>query len=158
VAPPAEYDRLVQQRDLVIAFPGEGVEARARLLADLAPRTCEAVWAALPVRGQARHGIYSGSEVYLILPELLRLPRENATTRVVPGDVGFAWIEAGSFYGADEEYCEVCWFYDRDATPSTPEGAIPVSLFARLEQPESFFEVCHRMRLEGAKEVELRRS
>jgi len=61
----------------VIAFPGEDIEARAPLLTDLAPRTCEAVWAALPVRGQARHGIYSGSEVYLILPELMRLPPEN---------------------------------------------------------------------------------
>jgi Protein of unknown function (DUF3830) len=110
------------------------------------------------VRGQARHGIYSGSEVYLILPELMRLPPENATTRVVPGDVAFGWFAAGSFYGANEDYCEVCWFYDRDATPSTPEGPIPVSLFARLEQAEALFEVCRRMRLEGAKEVELRRS
>ena len=101
----------------MIAFPGEDVEARALLLADLAPRTCEAVWAALPVRGQARHAIYSGSEVYLILPKLMRLPPENATTRVVPGDVAFGWFAAGSFYGAHEDYCEVCWFYDRDATP-----------------------------------------
>lgn len=146
------------QQEFLVAFAGEGVEARARLLPDLAPRTCEAISAALPVQGQARHAIYSGSEVYLILPELLRLPRENATTRVVPGDVGFAWIEAGSFYGAHEDYSEVCWFYDRDATPSTPEGPIPVSLFARLEQAEALFEVCRRMRLEGAKEVELRRS
>jgi hypothetical protein len=146
------------RRELVIAFPDEDVEARAPLLADLAPRTCEAVWAALPVRGQARHAIYSGSEVYLILPELMRLPPENATTRVVPGDVAFGWFAAGSFYGAHEDYCEVCWFYDRDATPSTPEGPIPVSLFARLEQAEALFEVCNGMRLEGAKEVELRRS
>jgi hypothetical protein len=146
------------QRELVIAFPGEGIEARAPLLTDLAPRTCEAVWAALPARGQARHGIYSGSEVYLILPELMRIPPENATTRVVPGDVAFGWFAAGSFYGAREDYCEVCWFYDRDATPSTPEGPVPVSLFARLEQAEALFEVCTRMRLEGAKEVELRRS
>ena len=87
------------RRELVIAFPGEDVEARAPLLPDLAPRTCEAVWAALPVRGQARHAIYSGSEVYLILPELMRLPPENATTRVVPGDVAFGWFAAGSFYG-----------------------------------------------------------
>lgn len=98
------------QRELVIAFPGEGIEARAPLLTDLAPRTREAVWAALPVRGQARHGIYSGSEVYLILPELMQLPPENATTRVVPGDVAFGWFAAGSFYGAREDYCEVCWF------------------------------------------------
>ena len=129
-------------------LPWRGIEARAPLT-DLAPRTREAVWAALPVRGQARHGIYSGSEVYLILPELMQLPPENATTRVVPGDVAFGWFAAGSFYGAREDYCEVCWFYDRDATPSTPEGPVPVSLFARLEQAEALFEVCNRMRLEG---------
>jgi hypothetical protein len=145
-------------RELVIAFPGEGVHARASLLADLAPGTCDAVWDALPVRGQARHGIHSGSEVYLILPELMRLPPENATTRVIPGDVAFGWFAAGSFYGADEDYCEICWFYDRDATPRSPEGPVTVSLFAQLEQADAFFEVCHRMRLEGAKEVEIRRS
>jgi hypothetical protein len=133
----AKYDSAVA-RELVIAFPGEEVAARASLLADVAPRTCQAIWAALPVRGQARHAIYSGSEVYLILPELMRLPPENVTTRVLPGDVAFGWFAAGSFYGAVEDYCEVCWFYDRDATPSTPRGPVPVSLFARLEEAEAF--------------------
>jgi hypothetical protein len=91
----ADHDSAVQ-RALVIAFPGENVEARATLLPDLAPQTCEAVWATLPVRGQARHAIYSGSEVYLILPELMRLPPENTTTRGLPGDVAFGWFAAAA--------------------------------------------------------------
>jgi len=134
------------------------VAAPARLLREQAPETCSAVWNALPASGLARHGIYSGSEVYLVLPALLTVPREHATTIVGAGDIGFLTVEKGSGYGIEEGYSEVCWFYDRDATPSTPEGPIPVSLFARLEQAEALFEVCNRMRLEGAKEVELRRA
>jgi hypothetical protein len=32
-----------------------------------------------------------------------------------PGDVVFGWFAAGSFYSAHADYCEICWFYDRDA-------------------------------------------
>ena len=93
------------------------------------PETCGAVLDALPAVGSARHGIYSGSEVYLVLPALLTPPREHATTIVGPGDVGFLTVEKGSGYGIEEDYSEVCWFYDLDATPSMPEGPIAVNVF-----------------------------
>jgi hypothetical protein len=109
--------------------------------------------AALPALGSARHGIYSGSEVYLVLPGLLTPPREHATTIVGPGDVGFLTVEKGSGYGIEEDYSEVCWFYDLDATPSMPEGPIAVNVFARLYDADAFFAVCRRMRLEGAKRL-----
>jgi len=48
------------------------------------------------VEGVARHGIYSGSKINVVLPVVLRLPRENATTIVQPGDVGFLTVEKGS--------------------------------------------------------------
>jgi hypothetical protein len=113
---------------------------------------------ALPAVGLARHGIYSGSEVYLVLPALLALPREHATTIVGPGDVGFLTVEKGSGYGIEEDYSEVCWFYDHDATPSMPEGPIAVNVFARLYDADTFFAVCRRMRLEGAKRLEIARA
>jgi len=141
--------------EIVFRFVDEGVAASARLLAHEAPETCRAVLGALPAAGTARHGVYSGSEVYLILPEVLEPPREHATTIVGPGDVGFLTVERGSGYGIDEAYSEICWFYDLDATPSMPEGPIAVNVFARLHDADAFFAVCRAMRLEGAKRVEI---
>ena len=141
--------------EIVFRFLDEGVAASARLLREQAPETCRAVWDSLPAAGLARHGVYSGSEVYLVLPVLLAAPREHATTIVGPGDVGFLTVEKGSGYGIEESYSEVCWFYDLDATPSMPEGPIAVNVFARLYDADSFFAVCRGMRLEGAKKLEI---
>jgi hypothetical protein len=146
------------QAEIVFSFPEEGVMAPARLLREQAPETCRAVLETLPAAGSARHGIFSGSEVYLVLPVLLAPPREHATTIVGPGDVGFLTVEKGSGYGIEESYSEICWFYDLDATPSMPEGPIAVNVFARLYDADTFFAVCRRMRLEGAKRVEITRA
>jgi hypothetical protein len=146
------------QDEIVFRFLDEGVAAPAWLLREQAPETCEAVLDALPASGLARHGIYSGSEVYLVLPVLLRPPREHATTIVGPGDVAFLTVEKGSGYGIEEDYSEVCWFYDLDATPSSPEGPVPVNIFARLHDADAFFAACRRMRVEGAKTLEIRRA
>jgi hypothetical protein len=143
------------QEELLLRFPDDGVSASARLLQREAPETCRAVLDALPVTGTARHGIYSGSEVYLVLPEVLTPPREHATTIVGPGDVAFLTVEKGSGYGIEEDYSEICWFYDLDATPSMPEGPVAVNVFARLDDADAFFAVCRRMRLEGAKSIEI---
>ncbi len=143
-------------RDIVFRFVDEDVDAPARMLWERAPRTCEAIWGTLPVSGAARHGIYSGSEVYVVLPVLVKLPKEHATTIVGPGDVGFLTVEKGSSYAAEEDYSEVCWFYDLDATPSMPEGPVAVNVFARLHESDAFFTVCRRMRIQGAKKVEIR--
>ena len=143
--------------EIVFRFLDEDVAASARLLVE-APATGRAVLDALPVAGLARHGIYSGSEIYLVLPAVLTPPREHATTIVGPGDVGFLTLEKGSGYGIEEDYSEVCWFYDLDATPSMPEGPIAVNVFARLYEANAFFDVCRRMRLEGAKRLEISRA
>jgi hypothetical protein len=144
--------------EIVFRFVDEKVAASAQLLGEQAPETCRAVLDALPVAGGARHGIYSGSEVYLVLPEVLTPPREHATTIVGPGDVAFLTVEKGSGYGIEESYSEICWFYDLDATPSMPEGPIAVNVFARLYDADAFFAVCRDMRLEGAKRVEIARA
>jgi hypothetical protein len=146
------------QDEIVFRFLDEDVAAPARLLREQAPETCSAVWDALPATGLARHGIYSGSEVYLVLPTLLTAPREHATTIVGAGDVGFLTVEKGSGYGIEESYSEVCWFYDLDATPSMPEGPIAVNVFAQLQSAGDFLAVCRRMRMEGAKSLEIVRA
>jgi len=141
--------------EIVFRFLDEDVAARASLLHEQAPETCAAVLSSLPASGLARHGVYSGSEVYLVLPTVLAPAREHATTIVGPGDVGFLTVEKGSGYGIEETYSEICWFYDLDATPSMPEGPIAVNIFARLHDADGFHSLCRRMRLEGAKRLEI---
>jgi hypothetical protein len=145
-------------RRLRLTFLTEDVSALAELREEEAPETCEAVWAALSVRGEAHHAIYSGSECVLLLPEIVRLPPENATYDVSPGDVGFAWFQIGASWVVDREFSEICWFYDRDARPTMPEGPTPVNLFARVtEGAEAFYAVCRRMRREGVKPFSIER-
>ena len=139
-------------RRIRLTFLLEGVEAVAILREAEAPETCAAVWNALPAPGEAHHAIYSGSECVLLLPEVIRIPPENATSDVSPGDVGFAWFLPGSSWVVDREFAEICWFYGRDARPTMPEGPTPVNLFARItEGTDPFFAVCRRMRREGVK-------
>lgn len=117
-----------------------------------APRTCEAIAALLPLAGTAHHAIYSGSECVLVLPRELRIEAENASSKVTRVDVGFTWMAAGSSYGVDREFAEICWFYDIDAEPRMWEGPVAVNIFARIVEPAGpFYAVCRRMRREGVK-------
>lgn len=135
-----------------LVFPNEGVSATATLLWEEAPTTCSAIRDLLPVKAVAHHGMYSGSEAVLLLPDLIRLPAEHATADVRKGDVAFAWFAAGQSYGVDHDFSEICWFYDIDARPSMWEGPVPVNVFARIDEPtDEFYVVCRRMRREGVK-------
>jgi len=135
-----------------LIFTEENVAAEAELLWESAPNTCESVVGTLPTCGTTHHAIYSGSECVLLLDRVLRLPEENATTEVTRGDVGFAWMAAGSHYGVEEDFAEVCWFYDIDVEPRMWKGPVPISVFARIVEPaDEFYAVCRRMRREGVK-------
>jgi hypothetical protein len=137
---------------ICLKFTACGTTARARLLWDAAPQTCEAITKVLPARGASHHAIYSGSECVLLLEKTLRLDEENATSNVAKGQVAFAFIEKGSSYGVAEDITEVCWFYDIDSQPRMWEGPVKVNLFAEIEGPaEAFYSVCRRMRREGVK-------
>lgn len=88
----------------------------------------------------------------LLLPSLVKLPAENASSQVTRGDVGFTWMAAGSSYGVNADFAEICWFYDIDAQPRMWEGPVAVNLFARIREPaDAFYAVCRRMRREGVK-------
>jgi hypothetical protein len=139
---------------LRITFIAEDVSGVVRLLWDEAPRTCRAVADLIPIEGEAHQAIYSGSESVLVLPRLIRVEAENASSQVTTGDVGFAWFAAGSAYGVVRDFAEICWFYDRDAQPRMWEGPVAVSIFGRVDQPaDDFFEMSRRMRREGVKAV-----
>ena len=80
-------------------FVDEAVAATAELLIDAAPRTVAGVLSALPIEGDALHGIYSGSEAFTLLAPDLWLPAENATDDVSPGDVAYGRVRGGEHYG-----------------------------------------------------------
>src|SRR5689334_13807953 len=76
-------------RYMVASFPHEGVSARAVFLDDEAPRTCAAMWDALPAAGDGMHGSYSGTVVGLFIDPTIVVPEENATSCIQTGDVLF---------------------------------------------------------------------
>src|SRR5262249_34868202 len=114
----SERRKTVMARKIRLTFQTEGVSAIAELREESAPKTCAAIWEALPIRGEAHHAIYSGSETVLLLPEMVRVEPENATWDVSTGDVGYAWFLPGSSKVAETEFSEICWFYNWDARPS----------------------------------------
>lgn len=137
---------------LRFSFPEEGTQAEAQLLWPEAPEICRKIVELTPLTGTSHHAIYSGSECVLLLPTVLRLPLENATSDVAKGDIAFAWMAAGTSYGVTEDFAEICWFYDLDAQPRMWEGPVEVGVFARFIEPaQGFYAVCRRMRREGIK-------
>jgi len=141
---------------LVFTFVDEGVRAIAQLHEDQAPKTCAAVIAAMPQQGDSHHATYSGSEAAFILDRDLGVDKENATIKVIPGDLGYARFDGGVLYGIPDAFSELCWFYDRDATPSMPDGPVAPNLIGTFVEgfPE-FAAVCRRMKREGVKNLKI---
>ena len=150
-----EKDTNARPTHITLTFVGEEVGARARLLWDSAPEICEALVAASPMRVQSHHAIYSGSEIAAISPQLPELSQENASSDVEVGDLAYAYLFAADHHGVEEDFAEICWFYDVDARPSMFTGPAKVSVFARFEDADDFFAASRRMRLEGAKHLEV---
>ena len=142
-----------------IAYPDENIGVTAQLLTDKAPKTCEAVLRELPVDGESCHGMYSGPEIFCILPRVIDIGMENATSVVLPGEIGFLTLPGGIYHSFDQSLSEIIWFYGRGAKPSMPDGPCRVNVFAVIEEKErnTFFEVCARQQREGVKRVKITR-
>jgi hypothetical protein len=139
---------------LRVTFVEEGISAVADLDWQNAQTTCSGIVSVLPMAGEAFHGIYSGSEVACLIPSAVDLARENATSRVLPGDIAYYRVRGGTLHGFPDDIAEICWFYDRDATPSMPDGPVAVNVFGRFgEGWDAFESACRSMRTEGAKRV-----
>lgn len=85
-------------RLMTITLEQRGVMCLARLLDDEAPRTANAVWAALPQAGDAYHAKYARNEVYTMVPRFGDEPLgiENPTVTPIPGDVCYFAFPGGS--------------------------------------------------------------
>jgi hypothetical protein len=134
-------------RFIEIRLEKRDVACVARLLDDAAPRTCAAVWDALPQSGEAFHAKYARNELYTLLPRFAREepPPENPTITPIPGDVVYftfaSWQLATSSHGygesagvsAMDEIIDVALFYDRNNLLLNPDfGFVPGSVFATI--------------------------
>src|SRR5262245_2112626 len=91
---PRTGSTLSRPHQLRLCFAGTEAACLATLLWDAAPRTYAAVAGLLPIRGLVHQAIYSGSESVLLLPQVMKLDKENATSAVRRGDLAFTWLAA----------------------------------------------------------------
>ena len=140
-----------------LRFIEQNIVARARLLEEEMPRTCNELVKYLPLESDATHARYSGSEVAMLLSTEIKIGREKATCAVQTGDVAYVWLNRDDHYGLDDDVSEICWFYDRDSRPSMAEGPVLVNIFARIEgDATEFYKASANTRITGVKKVKIR--
>ena len=142
-------------RFLEFRFKEQNISARARLLQEEMPRTCKEIIDNLPLEAMATHARYSGSEVAMLLSTSIKVEREKATCAVETGDVAYVWLNRDDHYGLDDNISEICWFYNKNATPAMAEGPVMVNIFARFEGDElkKFYSASADTRITGQKKV-----
>jgi len=82
-------------RFITVTLERRGVSCVARLLDEEAPRTCGAVWEALPQGGDVYHAKYARNEIYTLVPRFAAQEPalENPTVTPIPGDVMYFSFE-----------------------------------------------------------------
>jgi hypothetical protein len=134
-------------RHFEIRLERRGVGAVARLLDDAAPRTCAAVWDALPLSSQAYHGKYARNEVYQLVPGFAAVEPgpENTTITPIPGDLVYFSFAATELFTASHGYREghapsdlmvdLAYFYERNNLLLNPDsGWVPGNVFATITE------------------------
>ena len=107
-------------RQIEIFFTKRNVRGVATLLDDEAPLTCDAVWNALPLEGDAYHARWAGREVYTLVPPLDTDPgKENATIMPIAGDLLYFEVQAASIDIPPERrtgqpFIDIALFYGRN--------------------------------------------
>ncbi|MGX1098588.1 DUF3830 family protein [Amorphus sp. MBR-141] len=153
-------------RSLYIKFVEAGVEGIITLYWENAPKTCEALWAALekPISVPASHAIFSGPEIMMGLPkenqtfDPLSLPPENQTVLPDPGELLWFYQPKNFFKIDPDEFWEIGMFYAAGGRTFGPTGWIPCTYFGRVtEGLDALAEQCRLIRKEGIKTVEIGR-
>jgi hypothetical protein len=145
-------------KEMHITFVDEGVTARVELLEREAPRTCAALWHALPFSGEGLHAAYSGTEIAMLIDPSIDIAEENATECIQTGDVMYTHYKPGVRHGHLEAGSGVHWAYDRYVRPTTPGQWTPAisNVFGRIVgDAAAFYDACRRMRREGVKRIEI---
>lgn len=134
-------------RFIEIALAKRQVSCVAQLLDDRAPRTCEAVWNALPQGSDVFHGKYARNEIYTLVRSFAPTPPgvENPTITPIPGDVVYfafeQWQLATPSHGYDnaseahqhEQLVDLALFYERNNLLLNPDfGWVPGNVFGTI--------------------------
>jgi hypothetical protein len=129
-------------RYIEIALEKRHIRCVARLLEEEAPRTCEAVWQALPQGGGVLHAKYASNEIFTLVPALEEEPgNENRTITPIPGDVMYFYLppetrlppEALSLRRPGRGVADLAVFYDRNNLLLSPsEGFTPGNVFGTV--------------------------
>ncbi|GAA1184515.1 DUF3830 family protein [Nesterenkonia xinjiangensis] len=154
-------------RYISITLTARGVSCTARLLDDVAPRTCAAVWDALPQAGQVYHGKYARNEIYNLLPGFAEHDpgKENTTVTPIPGDVCWFRFDSDDLgnpgYGYEEaagvrerrEIIDLALFYGRNnLLINGDQGWVPGNVFATVvDGLETMAEACQSIWMDGAR-------
>jgi hypothetical protein len=143
-------------RMLRITLAKRGVSCLAAMLEKEAPRTCDAVWAALPQGGDAQHAKYARNEVYTMVPRFAEteIGLENPTVTPIPGDVVYFSFPGGML---DEEFkrdkgvaglpgvIDLAIFYGRNNLLLNGDvGWVPGNVYATIvEGLDAMAQACH---------------
>jgi hypothetical protein len=143
-------------RYLSITLARREVTCVAELLDKDAPRTCAAVWNALPLEGPAQHAKYARNEVYAMVPRFTEFAvgQENPTVTPIPGDVVFFDFSAGMLDRSFKEdvgvaglpgAIDLAIFYGRNNLLLNGDvGWVPGNVYGTIVQGlEAMAEACH---------------
>ena len=148
--------KLARQNELALKL--KGVRAVATLLEDEAPRTCNAVWDALPIEGETYHAKWAGRELYTLVPPFSAGPgEENATITPIPGDVLYFDISPDTIdlpVALRRQYphglVDLAVFYGRNNLLLGPAGFMPGNLFATITDGlADYARACNELFREG---------
>jgi hypothetical protein len=129
-------------RYIQIILEKRHVQCVARLLYDEAPKTCEAVWQALPQAGSVYHAKYASNEIFTLVPAFRGEPgNENRTITPIPGDIMYFNLapgtrlppEALSLCRPGQGVADLAVFYDRNNLLLSPsDGFTPGNVFGTI--------------------------
>ncbi|WP_243774449.1 DUF3830 family protein [Actinomadura barringtoniae] len=149
-------------RKISITLERRGVSCVAELLDKDAPRTCEAVWQALPLGGDAYHAKYARNEVYTMVERFgEEVGLENPTVTPIPGDVVFFNFSGGMLDRAFKEekgidalpgVIDLAIFYGRNNLLLNGDvGWVPGNVYATItEGLDQMAEACNDVWRSGA--------
>jgi hypothetical protein len=149
---------VVITRRIELSLARKGVRAIAILLEEEAPRTCAAVWDALPIEGETYHAKWAGRELYTLVPPLATRPgEENATITPIPGDVLYFEVSPDTIdlpptmrKAHPQGLVDIAVFYGRNNLLLGPAGFMPGNLFATItEGLAEYAKACSELFREG---------
>lgn len=134
-------------RFISVTLEQRKVQCIARLLDDEAPRTCRAVWDALPLSSQVFHGKYARNEIYHLVPAFADVDpgKENTTVTPIPGDLCYFSFDSDDLgnpaYGYEaageirqmRRIVDLALFYGRNnLLINGDQGWVPGNVFATV--------------------------